>query len=320
MPRSRRALARARLHARRAGLLADAEAFFAAGLTRRRIWRVGQAMTHHRVWQAASAMAFDLFLAAIPMIALAGWLFSVLLRDPRSLASASQLLDLTPYEVHDLVLRHLDRFSAGAVAPLALLGALWLASSAFHTLMAVFETAVHARRRSYWKKRVIAMACVAVAIAAIALSGYIVVIVAGGPLAIVRWLEVADEGASRTAGSLLAVLFALFTATALLALFYRIAVHRPGVRRRVWPGAAVTVAIGSIVSAAFGYYARELARFTLFYGSLAAVAVTLAWLWLWCVALLLGAEINAELETEDTGAVLRRARRGSSGREPIDSS
>jgi membrane protein len=78
-----------------------------------------------------------------------------------------------------------------------------------------------------------------------------------------------------------------------------VGVYRPGVRRRVWPGAVITVIIGFLISAAFGYYVRELARFALFYGSLAAVAITLAWLWLLCGVLILGAEINAELENEE---------------------
>ena len=41
---------------------------------------------------------------------------------------------------------------------------------------------------------------------------------------------------------------------------------------------------------------RTLARYALYYGSLAAVAVLLLWLWLLCAALLVGAELNAQLE------------------------
>ena len=66
----------------------------------------------------------------------------------------------------------------------------------------------------------------------------------------------------------------------------------------MWPGAALAVAIGAIASSALAYYGQTLARFTLFYGSLAAVAVLLAWLWLWCAAMLLGAELNTQLEDE----------------------
>jgi membrane protein len=100
----------------------------------------------------------------------------------------------------------------------------------------------------------------------------------------------------KTVSHWLAAAIPIGTFTALLAAFFLIAVARPGVRRRVWPGAGLTVTIGVFMSAGFAYYASTIARFTLFYGSLAVVAIMLAWIWLWCWALLVGAELNAVLE------------------------
>jgi membrane protein len=82
-----------------------------------------------------------------------------------------------------------------------------------------------------------------------------------------------------------------------LALFYRFAVeHPPGVRRRAWPGAFVAMTSFLLVSWAFGAYVTSLASYALFYGGLAAVAVLLFWFYLSSLALLLGAELNAQLE------------------------
>lgn len=64
----------------------------------------------------------------------------------------------------------------------------------------------------------------------------------------------------------------------------------------MWPGAATTVCLGALASWGFAAYVKELSRFTLFYGSLATVAVLMLWLWLCCAALLLGGEVNAQLE------------------------
>jgi len=91
----------------------------------------------------------------------------------------------------------------------------------------------------------------------------------------------------------------LFIATALLSGFFRIAVIRPGVRRRVWPGAMLTIGASGGASLGFAYYASHLARFALFYGTLSAVAITLGWLWLMCLTMLLGAELNLQLEDLD---------------------
>ena len=268
------------------------EAFFAAGPVRRQLRALIRRLFRDHVARAAGAMTFDLFLAAIPMLALAGWLFATVLHNsPHAMSTVSAWLDLSPGEVRDLVEQDFRRFSAGAVAPFAILGSLWLASSAFHTFMSVFESAAPGERRPWWMKRLIGLGCVLVAIFAFGLSGLLTVSIAGGPLRVLGWFG-ADAQGARTA----ATLVAMVTATLLLAAFFHIGVRRSEVKRVVWPGAVVTVAIATAASWGFARFARTLARYALFYGSLAAVAVFLLWLWLLCAALLVGAELNAQLE------------------------
>jgi membrane protein len=84
---------------------------------------------------------------------------------------------------------------------------------------------------------------------------------------------------------------------ALLAGFYRFAVvHPPGVRRRVWPGTVTAVVSWLVVSWLFGLYAVSMSSYAVYYGSLAAVAVMLVWLYITSLALVVGAEVNAQLE------------------------
>jgi membrane protein len=261
--------------------------------------KLARGLRRHHVGTAASAMAFDLFLATIPMLALAGWLVALVLRsDERALGSTSLLLDLTPIEVHTLTTRHLGRAAPVAIAPLVFLGSLWVASSAFVTLMNVFEVAIGAARRPWWRKRLIAVGCVFAAIVAFIATGFLAVQLAGGPAVVFRFLR-AGEQAGAPIGRAIGATVALVAATATLAGFFRIAVHRPGVDRRVWPGAALTIGIGGVASYLFGYYVKNLASYSLVYGSIATVAVVLAWLWIWCLALLIGAELNAQLEGGD---------------------
>ena len=52
------------------------------------------------------------------------------------------------------------------------------------------------------------------------------------------------------------------------------------------------------VSAAFGWYAANFGNYNTTYGSLGAVVILLLWLWLSAYALLIGAELNAELERQ----------------------
>lgn len=102
----------------------------------------------------------------------------------------------------------------------------------------------------------------------------------------------------RTSGErALALSLSVLFATAVLAAFYRFSVsHSKRVKRRVLPGAALAVVLWLVISWAFGLYVRTLAEYAVFYGSLAAVAVLLVWLWLTSLAILVGAELNSQLE------------------------
>ncbi len=94
---------------------------------------------------------------------------------------------------------------------------------------------------------------------------------------------------------LITVLLALGLAG--LAAFYRFSVEHPAdVRRRAWPGAFVAMTAFLVVTWGFGAYVSQLGSYALFYGGLAAVAVLMFWFYLSSLALLLGAEVNAQLE------------------------
>lgn len=267
--------------------------------TPRRRWvrNIFRGFNEHQDTRAASAMAFHLFLAMIPMLAFAGWLAgNVIDRSPESLQRIMIILDVAPGDVKDVFRQHFGRLSSSAaMAPLALAGTMWLTSDAFHTMITVFESAVFGERRPWWKKRLIGLGCALLVMALVPLIGWVAVELAGGPIALLHFIRSADD-ADKVLARWIALAIAAVLGTVMLAGFFRIAVSRPGVKRRVFPGAIMTVTIGSAASVGFATYAEEIASYTVFYGSLAAVAVILVWLWILCMAILLGAELNAQLE------------------------
>jgi membrane protein len=108
-----------------------------------------------------------------------------------------------------------------------------------------------------------------------------------------RRARIVRSGGERALALGLSVMFA----TGVLAAFFRLAVtHARRVERRVLPGAVAAVALWLVISWAFGVYVSTLAEYAVFYGSLAAVAVLLVWLWLTSFAILVGAELNSQLE------------------------
>jgi membrane protein len=76
----------------------------------------------------------------------------------------------------------------------------------------------------------------------------------------------------------------------------------PDVKQRAFrwitPGAAAGVVVWIGISVAFSEYLGHFQSFNVTYGSFAAAIILLFWLWLTNVAILFGAEVNAEIERE----------------------
>jgi membrane protein len=101
-----------------------------------------------------------------------------------------------------------------------------------------------------------------------------------------------------------------------LAALYRFAPSRAAPRWRwvTW-GAGIATLIWVLGSIAFSIYVRNFGNYDATYGSLGAVIILLMWLWLSAFVVLLGAEVNSEMEHQTerdstTGAPEPRGRRG----------
>jgi membrane protein len=264
--------------------------------------------THH-AFEAAAAIAFWFFLSLVPLLVLAGFLVGQVVRTRGVDALVGPLLDVIPGTAEGIVRAEVERLAGGNTAPLAPLGAagyLWTASSGLHNLMDVFETAGQLKRRSWWKQRTLALGWVILGLATMCLLAWLLVQI---DLAL---HDHAHRTAARVQGLLrrrghkelhtpkeqmIAAALLLVVGMSLLAGFYRFAIEHPKrVRRRIWPGTFTAVACWLVVSWAFGAYVVSIADYALYYGGLAAVAVLLVWLYLTSLSLIVGAEINAQLE------------------------
>ena len=89
----------------------------------------------------------------------------------------------------------------------------------------------------------------------------------------------------------------LLIVAGILAILYYTApnVRQPGFRW-VSPGSMLAVVLWLAASALFALYVANFASYNKTYGALASVIVFLVWLWITNIAILLGAELNAELE------------------------
>lgn len=233
--------------------------------------------------RAASAMAFDAFLSLIPLVAGAGVILQRL--HTTGAATLGPLLRPMPVAVAQLIDGEFLRLSdAGfaVFAPLVLVAFAWVSSAGLSTAMGVFECIYIGVERPWWKRRFIAMGYVFV--------GLVIV-------TIVTALGLAIASLSKTVGLVLGFILPIVAPVLLVAVFFKIATQRTGgPRRRVLPGAILTVALWAATSTLFSFYVSRIASYATLYGNLATVAIALLWLWLAALALLVGGEVNALLD------------------------
>jgi membrane protein len=174
--------------------------------------------------------------------------------------------------------------------------ATWTITSAATTLMQGITTAFDREdKRGFVRKRLLALVIVVCLVAAAAVVGGFLVF---GPY-FEKWIG--DATAQPALVSWLwwtaqwpVLVAALLTAFAVL-LYLGPDVDQPS-WKWVTPGAILALLIWVAASGAFSLYASRFGSYEKSWGTLSAVVVMLIWLWLTNLALLLGAELNAEIE------------------------
>jgi membrane protein len=188
-----------------------------------------------------------------------------------------------------------NRGTAGVLFFVGLAAALWSASG----YIAAFIRASNAiwdveEARPIWWTLPLRVAITLVVVVLLALSAIAVVVT--GSLADKVGGLLGLGSAAVTAWDIAKWPVLLLIVSAIFALLYYAApnVRQPGFRW-VTPGGVLAVVIWILASAAFALYVANFSSYNKTYGSLGAIVIFLVWLWISNVALLLGAELNAEL-------------------------
>lgn len=186
--------------------------------------------------------------------------------------------------------------AAGWGVVVGLAGSLWSASGyvgAFgRTLNRIYETE---EGRPIWKLRpaMLGLTALLLLMAALTLGALVV----SGPLAEAVGNAIGLDDIVVTLWGILKWPVILAVVILMVALLYYLT---PNVRqprfRWVSVGAVVAIVVWIVGSALFGVYVGNFSSYDAVYGSVAGVIVFLLWLWLTNLALLFGAEIDAELE------------------------
>ena len=252
----------------------------------------------------AAAVAFYVMLAIFPALAALVSIYG-LVGDPADVARrVGEYGSLLPPESLKLITDGLNSFAQKSSSQLSLalgtsvLLAIWSARSGMSAVMTGLNIAYEEpERRSFVMQNVVALL---LTLAGVLFTSIVVLAIAGIPiiLATLSLDKITADLLAYTRWPLLAVLVVLG-----FAVMYRWAPSRSHPRWRwiSWGSGIATLAwlIGSF---AFSFYVSKFGSFDATYGSLGAVVILLLWLWVSALVLLVGGEIDAEIDKRATEA------------------
>jgi membrane protein len=202
------------------------------------------------------------------------------------------------------------RGTSGALFVVGILLAVWSASGYIGAFMraanAIYEVE---EGRSFLEKRPLQVAITVLLLAMVGVSAFAVVVTGGlaqrfgdlvgvGHTAVQVW----DYVKWPVVVLIIALMFSILYWAAPN-------VKQPGFRW-VTPGGILAVVVWGLASAGFALYVGNFSSYNKTYGTLGGVVAFLVWLWISNLALLFGAELNAEIERADNIPVEPRAEAG----------
>lgn len=260
--------------------------------------RVYTNISNHRILALAAGMTYYSILAIFPAIAALVAMYG-LFADPTSITRhLDQLGGFLPGGAIDIAREQLTKVSSkgsrtlGITFAIGLGTSLWSANAAMKSLFDTLNI-VHGEeeKRGFFKLNGVSLG--------FTLGGIAFVIVALGSIVAVP--VILDYVGLSGAGDLLLrlgrwpAMFLILTLA--LAVIYRYGPSRETARWRwvTW-GSAIAALLWIAVSGAFSWYAANFGKFNETYGSLGAIIGFMTWLWISAIVILLGAEIDAEME------------------------
>jgi membrane protein len=251
-------------------------------------------------WAAALTYysVLSLFPALVVLVAIVG-----LVIEPKTLTDALTDIagELGPKSAVDAFAGPIRQLSeskgtSATLLPIGVVAALWSASSYVGAFFSASNKIYEVEEgRSFWKRRPLQLALTLGMVLTLALL--LLALVLTGPVArgVGRALGVGDSAVHAWQIAKWPVM-ALVALGMLAVLYYAAPNARLPRFQWVTPGSLLALAVWALASAGFAFYVANFGSYDKTYGTLGGVATFLVWAWLTNQAVLLGAELNAELE------------------------
>lgn len=262
------------------------------------VWRVARAIPEDRVLSTAGGVAFFALLAIFPALTTIVSLYG-LFADAATMGSHLALLDgVVPDGVLELLADELSRIASqraetlGIAFGTSLAVALWSANSGMAALFDALNV-VYKEREKRSLVRFYATAFVFT-------LGSILLVLAAFSAVVVLPIALNLLGIATKAERILAVgrwPALLVTVILALALVYRFGPSRRTAKWRwVSWGSVLAAILWVVASMLFSWYVTSFDSYSRVYGSLGAGVGFITWIWISAIVVLIGAELNAEME------------------------
>lgn len=262
------------------------------------VWRVWISLTQDHVMLIAGGVTFYLLLALFPALVAFMSIYGIFLDPATAVEHAQSLRGIFPPDAVDMIAEQLTRLSLkqsdtltlGLVVSLSI--AFWSANGGVKAMIEGLNFAYSEReKRSFAHLNGVAFTFTLGAMA-LMLVLFVALAVMPAMLTVLRMGPVAGAAIRLLRWPLLVLVVGLS-----LTVLYR---HGPSRRSPQWRwvtwGSAFATISWFIMSIAFTTYLERIADFNATYGAMAAPIGFLLWVWLSIIVILLGAEINGELE------------------------
>ena len=261
------------------------------------LWRVYKEVTDDRVLLISAGVTFYLLLALAPLLAALVSVYGLFL-DPADIATqAEALAGVVPGGGVEILTAQLERLASAGEGTLGLafavsLGiALWSANAGMKALFQAMNVAYdESESRGFVRLTLVTLAFTVLVIvgiiALVVLNAAFTTFQAFVGVTLPGWLV-----------NLVTALIALLALIVFMACLYRFGPSRGSPEWRwLTPGAVFAGVMIVVVSALFSFYVANFGSYNETYGSLGALVGFLTWLWLVMVVLVMGGELNAEME------------------------
>ena len=246
----------------------------------------------------AAQLAFYFLLALFPALLFVVSLLAYLPVDAAFDTIVERMRPFLPNDVIKLISSEIDKLLSGSRQSLltfAIAGAIWSSSSAMTAVITTLNRAYDIEEfRPWWKTRLIAIG-LSVALAVFVVIAFALV-VGGSDLAaaVASWLGAGDlfQRVWTVAQWPIAFLFVVFA----IDLVYYLAPNAETEWVWITPGSVLATALWLLTSLGFKWYLQYVSNVAVVQGAIGSVIVLLLWLYLSGFAILIGAELNAEID------------------------